>query len=409
MGVRTDLPNFYARRPYRATMAAMKLYPILSALSPHDVVEAPPREGLASQLEMIHRLVSTRVAVVDRIAVVAHDVQTGLLKTLVSSSHDDGRPLHHEVALADVPTLSALARQRGTRVIHDIARDLQSSSSHSTWLKLHHYQSSVTTPIYQGNDLAGFLFYDAKQLHAFTDTDVEKLVEFTDLIAHLFLTQRRLARGIVSAIQVAVDMARSRDFETGQHLERIAYYSRIMAHALAQSHGLSDEYIEYLELFSPLHDIGKVGIPDHILLKPGRLDAEEYEIMKRHVPMGESIIRRISQDLGLVGSLQEQVMRNIVATHHERGDGSGYPRGLTMDQIPLEGRIVAVADVYDALSNRRAYKDSWNDDAVCTELRAEAAKGLLDKTCVEALLAATDERASIKLRFADARVADDYA
>jgi HD-GYP domain-containing protein (c-di-GMP phosphodiesterase class II) len=131
--------------------------------------------------------------------------------------------------------------------------------------------------------------------------------------------------------------------------------------------------------------------------------------MKRHVPMGESIIRRISQDLGLVGSLREQVMRNIVATHHERGDGSGYPRGLTMDQIPLEGRIVAVADVYDALSNRRAYKDSWNDDAVCTELRAEAAKGLLDKTCVEALLAATDERASIKLRFADARVADDYA
>jgi len=221
--------------------------------------------------------------------------------------------------------------------------------------------------------------------------------------------QRRLAQGVVSTIQVAVDLARSRDFETGQHLERIAYYSRIMARALAESHDLSDEYIEYLQLFSSLHDIGKVGIPDHILLKPGRLDAQEYEIMKRHVPMGEDIIRRISQDMGLQGTLQEQVMRNIVATHHERGDGSGYPRGLTMEQIPLEGRIVAVADVYDALSNRRTYKESWDDEAVCTELRAEAAAGLLDPECVEALLAAKEARASIKLRFMDVRQPDDYA
>jgi HD-GYP domain-containing protein (c-di-GMP phosphodiesterase class II) len=390
-------------------MAAMKLYPILSALSPHHVVESAPHGGLAPQLEMIHRLVNSRVAVVDRIAVVTHDPHTGLLKTLVSNNRDDGALQHYEVALADVPTLSELALQRGTRVIHNMAETFQSPSIPNHWLKHHHYQSSVTTPVYQGDVLAGFLFYDSRQLHAFTDADVEELREFTDLIAHLFLTQRRLARGIVSAIQVAVDLARSRDFETGQHLERIAYYSRIMARALAVSHDLSDAYIEYLELFSPLHDIGKVGIPDHILLKPGRLDAAEYEIMKRHVAMGESIIGRISQDLGLQGSMQEQIMRNIVSTHHERGDGSGYPRGLTMEQIPLEGRIVAVADVYDALSNRRAYKNSWDDEAVCAELRAEANAGLLDKDCVEALLSAKEERASIKQRFADVREPGEYA
>ena len=102
-------------------------------------------------------------------------------------------------------------------------------------------------------------------------------------------------------------------------------------------------------------------------------------------------------------------MCNIVSTHHERGDGSGYPRGLTMEDIPLEGRIVAVADVYDALSNRRAYKNSWDDAHVCAELRAEVAAGQLDGDCVEALLEAQEARMAIKLRFADAREPGDYA
>lgn len=390
-------------------MAAMTLYPILSALSPSFAVDTGPHSGLASQLGMIHRLIVSRLDVVDRLAIVAHDPQTGLLQTLISSNRDESALQHYEVALADVPALQELVISRGTRVIRNLSEALRTKTEEGAWLKHRHYPSSVTTPVFQGDVLAGFLFYDSKKPDAFSDAHIDLLREFTDLIGHLFLMQRRLAHGIASTIQVAVDLARSRDFETGQHLERIAYYSRIMARALAKKHSLSSEFIEYVELFSPLHDIGKVGIPDHILLKPGRLDAAEYDIMKRHVPMGESIIHRISHDLGLQGSLQEQVMHNIVATHHERGDGSGYPRGLTMRQIPLEGRIVAVADVYDALSNRRAYKDSWDDEAVCTELRAEVAAGLLDADCVEALLVAKEARASIQLRFADARGGGEYA
>jgi HD-GYP domain-containing protein (c-di-GMP phosphodiesterase class II) len=202
---------------------------------------------------------------------------------------------------------------------------------------------------------------------------------------------------------VAVDLARIRDFETGQHLERIAYYSRLMARALTDKYGLTDEYIEYLQLFAPLHDIGKVGIPDHILLKPGRLDAQEYEVMKRHVTIGEGIIERFGADVGLQDSLPTRIMRNIVATHHERGDGSGYPRGLTMADIPLEGRIVAVADVYDALTNRRSYKESWDEASVVRELQREVDLGQLDADCVQALMAAREAREAIRLRFADQR------
>jgi len=268
----------------------------------------------------------------------------------------------------------------------------------------------VTTPVYQGDVLAGFLFYDSRRLHAFTDADVEELREFTDLIAHLFLTQRRLARGIVSAIQVAVDLARSRDFETGQHLERIAYYSRIMARALAVSHDLSDAYIEYLELFSPLHDIGKVGIPDHILLKPGRLDAAEYEIMKRHVAMGESIIGRISQDLGLQGSMQEQIMRNIVSTHHERGDGSGYPPWADHGADTLEGRIVAVADVHVRAQQSPGPTKTRGMTKPCAPSCAQKPMPVCwIRIVLRPLLSAKEERASIKQRFADVREPGEYA
>jgi two-component system, response regulator RpfG len=142
-----------------------------------------------------------------------------------------------------------------------------------------------------------------------------------------------------------------RDEETGYHLIRMARYSRLIAAAL----GLDADEVQTIELAAPLHDIGKIGIPDQILLKPGKLDAAEWEIMRRHPLIGHEILKGSASKYVRMGAL-------IALGHHEKYDGAGYPNGLVGDHIPLCARVVSVADVYDALTSVRPYKKGWSSD-----------------------------------------------
>lgn len=156
-------------------------------------------------------------------------------------------------------------------------------------------------------------------------------------------------------------LAESRDPETGAHLERIRSYSHILATTLRElghfADEIDDEFLESLYLSSPLHDIGKVGIPDVILLNPGRLSTSEFEIMKRHTTIGAEALDEAAKRSGSGGFLKMAVQ--IALCHHERLDGDGYPAGLAGDDIPLPARIVALADVYDALTSVRVYKAAF--------------------------------------------------
>ena len=159
-------------------------------------------------------------------------------------------------------------------------------------------------------------------------------------------------------------LAESRDPETGAHLDRIREYCRVLCEHLARSGPYVDQidgdYMRLVYLTSPLHDIGKVGIPDNVLLKPGRLTAEEFSVMKQHVQIGGETLNAALRTRPDVEYLR--MARDIALSHHEKFDGSGYPYGLKGDQIPLCGRIVAMADVYDALTTKRVYKPAFSHE-----------------------------------------------
>ncbi len=170
-----------------------------------------------------------------------------------------------------------------------------------------------------------------------------------------------------------------RDEETGYHLIRMARYSRLIANAT----GMERDEAETIELAAPLHDIGKIGIPDGILLKPARLDAQEWATMQRHPVIGHEILKGSASKYVRMGAL-------IALGHHERYDGKGYPNGLDGDHIPLCARIVAVADVYDALTSVRPYKKAWKSKDALDYLHAQRGKHF-DPRLVDAFFSVSDK------------------
>jgi putative two-component system response regulator len=202
------------------------------------------------------------------------------------------------------------------------------------------------------------------------------------------------------AIFALAKLSESRDPETGHHLERVQCYSRVLALELAKSPKFADqidpEYVRLIYQTSPLHDIGKVAIPDAVLRKPGRLNDAEYTIMKQHARAGADTLDAALERFP--GARFLTVARDIAATHHERWDGTGYPAGLKGEEIPLAGRIVAVADVYDALTSRRCYKEPYAHTIARSIIVGDAGTHF-DPDCVEAFIQVENEFIAIHERF----------
>ncbi|WP_081413501.1 response regulator [Aneurinibacillus terranovensis] len=178
-----------------------------------------------------------------------------------------------------------------------------------------------------------------------------RTIALQNTLSELQKVNEKLSYSHYEIVQHLSSAAEFKDPETAAHIQRISHYSGV----LTRSMGLSKEDIELMIGASPMHDIGKIGVPDHILLKPGKLTPEEFEKMKEHTTIGYKILCGSESPLLRLAS-------EIAISHHEKFDGSGYPNGLAGEDIPLSGRIVAVADVFDALTSRRPYKEAFPNE-----------------------------------------------
>ena len=355
---------------------------------------------LSDKLASIHHATKEQFAFIDRIAVAIYDEKTDLLKSYVHSSGGDNPLQHYQSKLSNSPSLMQIIEQHRPRVVKDLSIFSKDSQKHSKKIKDQGYASSYTLPMYLNDVFFGFVFFNSNQKEAFVDDVLHYFDVIGHLISLLIINEQSSIRTLLATVKTAHDMTHHRDTETGAHIDRMSRYSRLIAVHIAKNHNLDDEYIENVFLFSPLHDIGKISIADEILKKRGKLTEEEKSIMQTHAHKGCEMIDNMLQSHGLDSFENINILRNIAEYHHEAVNGTGYPNGLRGDEIPLEARIVAVADVFDALTSKRPYKEAWsNHDSYSMLLRL--AGGQLDKECVDALIANKTQVEAIQREFAE--------
>ncbi|NMG73401.1 HD-GYP domain-containing protein [Aromatoleum diolicum] len=349
----------------------------------------------------LHQRIHQRHPAIARIAVALYDPEMRRLKTFVASNDHVTTPLAgYECTIDDVPSLLAIARSGEARILNDLSTIAGSDTVHSRWLHHEGFLSSLTLPIRHNEQLLGFLFFDSRERDVFTDQVVADLLLSGHLIGMIVTQELASVQMLVGGLRLASQFAHVRDLETGAHLDRMARYARLIAREIGPAHGKTDDYAENIFLFAALHDIGKVGVPDRILLKPGKLDDAERTEMRQHVVVGLRMADRLISDFGLDTLANIGMLRNIVIAHHERMDGSGYPHGLAGDAIPLEARIVATADVFDALACARSYKPAWTLANAFDEIERMSGAQLYAPT-VKALLDCRPEVEAIYQRFQD--------
>jgi putative two-component system response regulator len=273
-------------------------------------------------------------------------------------------------------------------------------------------KSLVIVPVRQDDPVAAIGAYWAERRKP-TDDEVNKLLRIAHSAA-VAMTNITLFNSLIAAREEAVrakdavilamaSLAETRDNETGNHIRRTQHYIRALATACRQrglfAEELDDATIDLLYKSAALHDIGKVGIPDLILLKPGKLDPDEFAIMKTHTDLGSAALANAERLLGESSSFLTKA-QEIVLTHHEKWDGTGYPRGLKASEIPLSGRLMAIADVYDALVSKRVYKGALPHDAAVNIIANERGKHF-DPDLVDAFVEIAHVFASIHQRFTD--------
>lgn len=338
---------------------------------------------------------------IHRIAIALYDPERGMLKTYACDEDTPSGLKNYEAALAECKSLSHLVENSTKRILNDLSQIDFNGREHTELVRNAGYLSSVTIPLLMEGELLGFFFANSREKNSFNEASakhLQMLSMFLTLLLYQDLNKISILKSTIESMKI---INQYRDPETGAHLQRMANFSLLIAREIAPKFALSDMMIGYIYLYAPLHDVGKLMVPDKVLFKQGRLTDDEFAIMQMHSNNGGKLIHQILQTYNLLDVPFVDTLTSIVRSHHEKLDGSGYPDGLKGEEIHIAARIVAVADIFDALTSTRPYKKAWTVDDAFAELHALAGSKL-DKDCVEALTNNREKVESIMASFEDA-------
>ncbi|MCW8827248.1 MAG: HD domain-containing protein, partial [Gammaproteobacteria bacterium] len=337
---------------------------------------------------------------IDRVSVVLYDPPTDILKTYLQYPVANLPMQFYQARLSDCFSLQQVVARKKPRVVHDMEIFSESGHQHSKRILEKGFRASYTKPIYIEGQLFGFIFVNSYQSEVFTDIVLDVIDPLLQLLSLSLSHSLKSVETLYAALRTTQSIVHHRDPETGSHLERMSRYSRLIARVVAPLHDCDDEFVESVFHFSPIHDIGKIAIADEILLKPANLSSDERKLMQAHSIKGAEMVEMLISNFHINELPHVGILKNISRYHHEAIDGSGYPDGLKGDAIPLEARIVAVADIFDALTSKRPYKQAWSNGEAIDELKSLSGKTLAPD-CVAALIDNIDEVERIQQMFLD--------
>lgn len=358
---------------------------------------------LQERLAAAHQMYNRQCPGLDRIGIALFDGATRQVKTFLASPVKDNPLTNYQLSLAEAESLAATAVAGQARIVNDLQLFAAGKKEHTRKIWDLGMRSSYTLPIFEQTELRGFVFLNAGQKDYFRGRSLAQVPLFAHFLVQLVLNHQSTLRTLVAALRITSGMMHYKDPETRNHLERMARFSQLIAQELVarEQIDLDDEGIDHLYRFAPLHDIGKVGIPDEILQKPGRLNGQEWTVMKTHSDIGRAIVDQLISEFDFSSLPDIEILRHITELHHEKLDGSGYPHGLSGAQVPLAARIISISDIFDALTSARPYKEAWSNQAAFAELEVMVQNNLLDVGCVAALQQRLGEVVSIQQHFSD--------
>ena len=345
------------------------------------------REDLNHSYPFIHRL-----------SIALYHPDRGVIQTHVYDEDIDTHIHNYEAVLCECKSLNALVKKETERIVNDISIFDKGKHKHSALIRQAGYLSSVTIPLLIEGHLLGFLFANSREKNVFADGVVQQL-RLVAMIFTLLLHQNSEKMQVLkSTIESMKMVSFGRDPETAAHQQRMASYSLLIARNVVATYKLTDLVISYIYLYAPLHDLGKLMIADDILLKAGPLSDDEFQIMQGHTNQGDELAAKLINVYQLSEMPFISMLRAIIRWHHEKMDGSGYPDGLQRAKIPVAARVVAVADIFDALTSVRPYKEAWTNEDAFAELK-KLAGSKLDGNCVNALMTEKQQILEIQKRF----------